>query len=64
MATRQEIICNRLISKGHKEIKGKSSKYRTFQRPNGEFYFIGKNGAIRTGKSVSDSISITDLVRL
>lgn len=60
--TRQEAICNKILAKGLKEVKGKSTKYRTFKRENGEFYFVGKNGALRTGKSVSDSFSITSLV--
>lgn len=56
--TKQEIICNKLALT-LKEVKGKTSKYRVFDRKNGQFYFVGKNGALRTGKSVSDSISLT-----
>ena len=43
-----------------KEIPSKSSKYRTFTgRDEGHFYFVGKSGAVRSGKNSSTSISIT-----
>lgn len=59
--TKQAQICAKLIASGCKEIAGNSKKYRTFKRSNGEFYFVGKNGALRTGKTVSDSISLQGL---
>lgn len=38
-----------------------SRKYQKFTRPDleGEFYFVGQNGALRTGRSATDSISLT-----
>lgn len=56
--TRQEIICQNLIQKGLKEVKGRTSKYRVFDRKDGQFYFVGKNGALRVGRNVSESISL------
>jgi len=49
-----------LIADGNKEVKSRSRKYRTFERANrpGYFYFVGKKGALRTGKNASSSISI------
>lgn len=63
MKTKQEKICELLASKGLKEVRGKTAKYRVFQRTNGEFYFVGRNGALRTGKNVSDSFSISYRVK-
>ena len=44
--------CNEIPSK---------SKYRQFKKNNTNgFYFVGKNGALRAGKNISNSISLTD----
>lgn len=56
--THQEIICDKLAQQGLKEVKAKTTKYRVFDRKNGQFYFVGKNGGLRTGRNVSDSISL------
>lgn len=63
--TKQEKICQILAAKGLTEVRGKSAKYRTFARKDrvGEFYFVGKNGALRTGRNVSDSISLTGVIK-
>ena len=37
------------------------SKYRQFTK-NGGNYFVGKAGAVRAGRSASDSVSLTDQV--
>ena len=64
MKTKNEKIVEWLISKGCKEIKSKS-KYRQFTRPQDiEYYFVGRNGALRAGKTASDSVSISHLVKL
>lgn len=53
-----------VTARGAKEQISRSFKYRTFivtDNPTVEKrYFIGSNGAVRTGKSISSSISITD----
>ena len=40
------------------------SKYRQFVQHgnNPNYYFVGKAGAVRAGKSASDSVSLTDMV--
>lgn len=62
--SKQQQICAYLAAKGCKEVQGKSAKYRTFKRANGEFYFVGKNGSLRTGPTVSESISLSGMVKL
>ena len=37
------------------------SRYRQFVK-DGRLYFVGKSGAVRAGKSASDSVSLTDQV--
>lgn len=37
--------------------RGKHGKYRWFTK--GRNYFVGSNGAVRTGVTISDSVSIT-----
>ena len=60
MATRQDIICNKLTAQGLKEVRNPStSKYRVFTRADGQKYFVGKNGALRVGMTVSTSFSVT-----
>ena len=46
------------------EIQSKSSKYRTFINPTKQnyFYFVGKAGAIREGRTISNSRSLTDII--
>lgn len=52
-----------LIEKGMKEVPSKSRKYRTFSPPNrDDFYFVGKKGAVRVGKTSSKSFSISDKI--
>jgi len=41
-------------------VEGKSRKYLIFEHPAGKYYYVGKKGAIRVGKSISDTVSITD----
>lgn len=58
--TRQELLCTFLTTKkGLKEVRAKTSKYRVFQISQDKFYFVGANGALRIGKNVSDSVSLT-----
>jgi glutaredoxin 2 len=40
--------------------KQTSRKYLIFERPDGKFYYVGKKGAIRVGRNLTDSISLTD----
>jgi len=44
------------------EVRSKS-KYRQFKgRDPGTYYFVGKNGAVRAGKTASDSVSLTGTI--
>lgn len=58
---KSEKIINYLIENGCKEVKTTSSKYRKFSLPKFPdiFYFVGKNGALRKGKNISESFSLT-----
>ena len=56
---RQETICNKLTQQGLKEVRNPAtSKYRVFTRADGQKYFVGKNGALRVGMTVSTSFSV------
>ena len=53
-----------LLAKGCKEIESKSRKYRKFDRPDKtDFYFVGHNGALRAGKNIGDSVSLTRFIK-
>ena len=56
--TKQEQICQALIELGHKEVKHKTTKFRVFTRPGDCFYFVGKNGGLRTGKKLGETIGL------
>jgi hypothetical protein len=38
-------------------VESRSRKYITLKRPDGTFYFVGKAGALRYGKTVSNSMA-------
>ena len=55
----------RFLTEGLKktELPTNTRKYRKFTGRNDQlFYFVGKAGAVRSGRIASDSISITDLI--
>ena len=56
-----DIIIEHLKSKGSKELPSTSRKYRKFTHPTREnaFYWVGKSGALRAGRTAGDSISLT-----
>lgn len=56
----QDKFAESLKSEGFVEVKGRSSKYRVFSKSGKEEnYYLGKNGAVRKGKNIADSISLT-----
>lgn len=58
--TKAEKIIQELLKWGCKEVASKSRKYRQFKRPNFDnYYFVGRHGALRVGKTVSNSVSLT-----
>ena len=63
--TKTDKIVEILLAKGCKEIESKSRKYRKFERPEKtDYYFVGKNGALRVGKNIGDSVSLTRFVKV
>lgn len=62
--TKQQEICSKLEARGLKrDNSARTSKYIVYNAGNGVKYFVGKNGALRKGKSIADSISLTGLLR-
>jgi len=62
--TAQDRIVNYLATKNNfKEVPSRSRKYRCLADPNTDrLYWVGKHGAVRVGKIVSDSVSITRFI--
>lgn len=55
----QDRLCAALASRGLKEVTATTRKYRVFTgRTEGQFYFVGKAGALRRGRTVTDSVSL------
>ena len=56
--TLQQRLIEALIATGRgTRVESRSRKYVTLKRPDGSFYFVGKAGALRFGKTVSASIA-------
>jgi hypothetical protein len=60
--TLQERIVDKMVADGFTEIlPSKSKKYRQFKAPSGlGFYWVGKMGAVRYGKTSTNSRSVSD----
>jgi hypothetical protein len=59
--TLQQRLIDALIASGRgTPVASRSRKYVTLKRPDGGFYFVGKAGALRFGKTVSDSMAAPD----
>jgi hypothetical protein len=59
--TKQLAICAALRARGFKARPDKDTrKYVVFESPLGKFYWLGKQGAVRVGPSVSKTFSIGD----
>ena len=64
--TVQEKICEWLAGRGFEEVKPTTIKYRRFKSNKDKesfFYFVGKRGAVRVGRVVSSSFSVTDRIK-
>ena len=56
--TQQQRLIEALIATGRgMPVESRSRKYITLKRPDGSFYFVGKAGALRFGKTVSASMA-------
>ena len=67
-ATIREKLIEQLLAEGQSEVAPRSrktsSKYVTFTTDQpGVFYFVGKAGALRKGRCVTESISLEGAIR-
>lgn len=62
---RREQLIQELQERGCWEVPSPSRKYVCLARPGwpGEFYFLGKNGAVRAGRTITDSVSVSSYFR-
>ena len=59
--TRQEQVVAALAARGCREVASGSRRYRKFSNPEGRLaLYVGQQGAVRVGRTVSDSVSVTD----
>ena len=59
--TLQQRLVDALIATGRgTTVPSRSRKYVTLQRPDGSFFYVGKAGALRFGKTVTDSMAAPD----
>ena len=57
----QQRLVNALVAPGRGTIvPGRSRKYVTLKRPDGSFFYVGKAGALRFGKTVTDRVAAPD----
>lgn len=57
--TRQQAIVQELESVGFEQIPSRSTKYIVLSRPETKNVYVGKKGAMRYGRTVSESISLS-----
>ena len=58
---KQDSISQQLLDMGFKEIQGRATRYRVFERPElSRKLYIGRRGAIRYGFNLARSISMND----
>ena len=59
--TLQQRLVDALVASGRgTPVTSRSRKCITLKRPDGSFFYVGKAGALRFGKTVSDSIAAPD----
>ena len=59
--TLQQRLVDALVATGRGTIvQSRSRKYITLERPDGSFFYVGKAGALRFGKTVTDSVAAPD----
>jgi hypothetical protein len=62
--TLQQRLIEALIATGRgTRVESRSRKYVTLKRPDGSFYFVGRAGALRFGKTVTASMATPDEFR-
>ena len=59
--TKQQQVVAALVGRGCREVASGSKRYRKFANPDGRLpLYVGKQGAVRIGRTVADSVSVTD----
>lgn len=58
--TLQQRLVDALVATGRGIVQSRSRKHVTLKRPDGSFFYVGKAGALRFGKTVSGSIAAPD----
>ena len=59
--TLQQRLIDALIASGRgTPVASRSRKYVTLKRPDGTFFYVGKAGALRFGKTIADSMAAPD----
>ena len=57
----QQRLVDALVASGRGTlVTSRSRKYVTLKRPDGNFYFVGKAGTLRFGKSLTGSMAAPD----
>ena len=60
-STLRQRLVEALIATGRGTIvPSRSRKYVTLKRPDGSYFYVGKAGALRFGKTGSDSVAAPD----
>ena len=57
--TKAEQVAAKLLELGAREVTTTSRKYRRFDF-RAQTYWVGKAGAVRVGKTITDSFSVSD----
>ena len=61
IALQERLVVDALVTTGRGTIvPSRSRRYITLERPDGSFFYVGKAGALRFGKTVSGSIAAPD----
>ena len=65
--TKRDKVIALIVENGAVEVESRSRKYRTFTRTKGPsgcpFWFVGRKGALRTGKCSSGSYSVSSFMK-
>jgi hypothetical protein len=59
--TLQQRLVDPIVATGRSAlVPSRSRKYETLKRPDGSFFYVGRAGALRFGKTVTDSVVAPD----
>ena len=58
--TMQQKFIEALVRRGCVEIPNRSSIYKVFTRQEGGFYYVGRAGALRVGKTIAGSFPVSE----